>query len=486
MTVTSASAVSTANTPVTTFVYTGADEFYTVDPGVEAVLVNAVGAAGGGGGVSGGRGGHGADISAVLATTAGSIFTVRVGGHTIRSEGGSASAIVEGSRALVAGGGGGGVNGHDGGDGASGNVAGAETTTIVGGDGTTVGSGGGLNGQGGLSDAGVGGSASSHNGVDGGHYSAGVGGSGGYYLSGDGGSVNSSAAVGGTSTALSSWQEHDAGQGGGGAGFGGGGGGWAGGGGGGYGGGGGGSHLSGGWTDFGSGGAGGSHIPERLGNPSFGPAANRGDGKGKGTTSEGAEGTVIITALDRPTIDSASATGSHTGSVAWTAPATQPAGAGTVTYRVFAQGVEQTDCQSTAASGTCTVRGLPASSGVELSVLATTVSGLATRSAPASITTPAAPVNPQVPGKMKARVKYSKSKAVVSWATPTPGSSPILGFDLRTSTNNGKSYGAKRRLTKQSFTVARKPGKKYVVQVAAVNGAGRGETATVRLKPFSR
>lgn len=229
-------------------------------------VVKLVTVGGGGGASSDHDGGAGAVVTTYHSVSAGSTWTIRVGGGGTGYAGGSASSVWAGSTLLSVAGGGGGANdvGGDGGVGAAGGTAAGGT-----GGGPNPGSGAPGNGNGGAgggATAGTGGTSSSKNG---GSATNPPDGGGGGWAGSDGSAAGNGGDGGGTEPGGTpgEWGQQPSGDGGGGAVAAGGGGGGAGGGGG-FGGGGGGAS---------SGGAGGSYgsavgKPTAFPAPAFAPA----------------------------------------------------------------------------------------------------------------------------------------------------------------------------------------------------------------------
>lgn len=217
-----------------TFIYTGADQSFTVPPNVTQITFDVVGAGGGTGanddGVSVGTAGTGGEITGTMGVSPGQVLTIVVAGQgTIGRTTSSVSGGFGGTAVSAAGGTGGFVRGGGGG-GASHIDNGTTVLVMAGGGGGAVGVIGSIGGNGGPAPAGDGNSTGSAQNGFGGQLN-GVGGAGGFGANPGLGPVGTDGTMGGTVPVYTGGNagigglEYPSGGGGGGGGYGGGGGG---------------------------------------------------------------------------------------------------------------------------------------------------------------------------------------------------------------------------------------------------------------------
>ena len=103
-----------------------------------------------------------------------------------------------------------------------------------------------------------------------------------------------------------------------------------------------------------------------------------------------------------------------------------------------------------------------------------------TPSAPPPVAVVAAPSAVQ-----SLKATYKKARANAKWLAPASnGGAAIFGYQFRSTKNNGKSWTPWRSTTALKATVVRKKRTKNAVQVVALNSAGAGPAATLKLKRY--
>ena len=136
-------------------------------------------------------------------------------------------------------------------------------------------------------------------------------------------------------------------------------------------------------------------------------------------------------------------------------------------------------CTANAATN-CTIEGLVAGGTYTVTVTATNSIGTSAASTPSAPVIPSAkPAVLQRPGSVShLKAKVRRGKVRVKWVRAVS----VDFYRVRISKPGGKTYKAWHRTTQRSFTAKVKHGKKYRLQVVAVNAAGPGAVATIRFK----
>ena len=135
----------------------------------------------------------------------------------------------------------------------------------------------------------------------------------------------------------------------------------------------------------------------------------------------------------------------------------------------------------TTASTSCEITGLANGTAYTVSVTVTNAAG---RTGPAAVSSPFTPTSATVPGKVSgfSKGKYAGSspnlRVTVSWRAPADdGGSPILRYRVRYGV--GDSWKPWVTVESRSYRLTGlRAGKKYTVQVRAVNAVGGGEKAS--------
>ncbi|MEZ5184760.1 MAG: fibronectin type III domain-containing protein [Candidatus Nanopelagicales bacterium] len=162
----------------------------------------------------------------------------------------------------------------------------------------------------------------------------------------------------------------------------------------------------------------------------------------------------------------------------WTAPAWD-GGSPITSYSVT--GSPAGTCTSTATA--CTIEGLSNGIAHTFTVTATNAYGNSAASGPVVLTPVASPSPTAAPvGKLKARVKVHRKKAVVRWTR----ASNATKYQVRVR-RPGKKFTSWKSVSKRKYVVRHlKPGKRYVIRVRGVNTDDEGPIRTLRFRAKRR
>lgn len=204
---------------------------------------------------------------------------------------------------------------------------------------------------------------------------------------------------------------------------------------------------------------------------------------------------VVAAGLPGPPTDVVGVPGDSLATVSWQPPG-DDGGAAILDYTVT---TAQGDATCTTNTTSCVVPDLSNGTGYTFTVTARNAAGTSVPSAPSPTVTPSGPApptlappptatptptvtrdpTPQPPGAVTgitARVK--KGKATVKW-TAVPGA---MSYQVRLSKPGGKSYRAWKSTTARKYVSRVRKGKRYRVQVKALNASGTGPIATAKFR----
>ena len=225
----------------------------------------------------------------------------------------------------------------------------------------------------------------------------------------------------------------------------------------------------------GAGGGGNSHIDPSL----TGLTCTAGTGPQSGQVQVGADGFAIlnyqITVPGIPTQPIATADGATGATLTWTQDITFGTNTGSVVQQ-STNGTTWSTASGTFGAATATVTGLDASTNYQFRIASVNASGQGPWSRPTRWIRTGKTV-PGTPGTPTA-TPWSNSLQV-SWTAPSSdGGSPVLGYAIRYSSNNGANWTEATTDTQSTTTTYSLGGltsaNSYIVQVAAVNVEGTG------------